>query len=213
MKTFLFLLATLALPAAADTLYSNLGDPATYLKNGGITIATSDTLGDTLAQGFRFTSAATGSLGQVDLGLGYISTNNGTVTVSLWSDGGSTVGSLLGSWDATAAVRFGTSDNVLTTFTTPGGPTLTAGTNYILTMSPRGTGVWAAWNHTSTNAAKFLSRNDAPWSTNGSGVVGAVRLLSAAPPPPPVGVPEPSSVLTLAGVLLFAVRRRSSHRS
>ena len=197
----------LVLPAHADTFYSNIGPaPNAYNPALGRTIATADVTDDRYAQGFRFTSGATGVLNQIDLGVSVASEFAGTLTVGLWNDGGSTLGTSLGSWDFTTTVEFGTSSSTLTSVLTPGGPALTAGTSYILTLSPRGTsGVWGVWNDAPTNANRFWSLNGGPWVSNDFGPVGAARLIGT---PTATSVPEPTSILTLGGMLVLAVRRR-----
>ncbi|MBS1831802.1 MAG: PEP-CTERM sorting domain-containing protein [Acidobacteria bacterium] len=207
MKHHLLFLALLALPAYADTFYSNL-DPAPNFYNSGSarSISTADATFLGIAQGFRFTSGGTGVLNQIDLGVGFVPNFAGTLTVGLWSDGGTTVGTSLGSWNLTTTVQFGTSSSALTSVLTPGGPALTAGTSYFLTLSPRGTsGVWGAWNEVTTNANRFSSYDGGPWVSSDFGPLGAARLIGTSTA---TSVPEPTSILTLGGILVLAVRRR-----
>ncbi|BDC48809.1 hypothetical protein F183_A11250 [Bryobacterales bacterium F-183] len=191
-----------------ETIYSNLGDPVLYKGKVSRNISTNDVALLTITQGFRFTALTTAVLEQIELGVA--ASRKGTLTANLWTDGVTGPGDLLGSWDFTTTERPGQSDTVLTTLATPGGPKLTAGVNYILTLAPRGTGVAALWHDSYESASVFFAIDNGPWESAGISAAGAARLTGSIPTV--TTVPEPVQILTLGGVLVLAVSRRRRWR-
>jgi hypothetical protein len=169
-----------AAPAAADTIFSNLGSsPDLYNQFTGWTISGPDSaIGGPFSHSESFTVSGTYLLSQIDLGLGFVNGTNSAV-VSLW-DGATE----LGSWNVSNQPDFATTSSILTTINVSG---ITLGTGtYTITVSAGGHDTWDAWN----------------WVVNGD--AGAYDVMGSQ-----VAVPEPGTLALLGvGLAAFAGFRR-----
>src|SRR5208283_4674568 len=94
----LLALALCSMPAMAQTLYSNLGTGTNvYYCCEGWTISGTGTLGSSQTVGEEFQVTQNGSVGQIDVGAGYVEGTN-AFTVSLDADSGGLPGTVLKTW-------------------------------------------------------------------------------------------------------------------
>ncbi|BDC48812.1 hypothetical protein F183_A11280 [Bryobacterales bacterium F-183] len=199
---FVFALTLFATAAKADVAYDSLGSPAEYRSNFGFTLGTPNAnVFNPFRIGLVFSSATTGVITQIDAALSF---SRGTAaTAALWTvASGNTPGDLLGSWDFEMTQRVGPCC-ALTSIPTPGGPKLTAGTQYFLTMSVDDD-VFAIWHRALVAGSMYATDNNgATWDPiTFTNEAGAVRILTRVPEPQ-----ELTMALPLLGLFLVWKRR------
>ncbi len=206
-------------PAARATsvFFSDLGSPVNYNADFGWTVSgTGGTGGTSYTAANLFTSAFTGSVGQIDLGVTW-AVGPDPFTASIWTDASGLPGTEVpgASWTGLlASAHFGSSSNSLVTINVSG-VSLSAGQSYFLILAPTSVNdnSWNAWNWNTQgiNGLDLYSTNGGTtWNSNGTGnPLGAFDILGAP------AVAEPSTVgllglVALAGLLVAISRRQGN---
>jgi len=207
----LLALALCSLPAmAGTTLYSNLGTGTDVYQEGiGWTISGTGTLGFSQSIADEFQVTSNGSVGTIDIGVGYVEGVN-SFKVSLDADNNGLPGAVLGSWSNLSSPQTFGGCCALLTISGITGINLTTGTNYWLVVAPEDSGstLWGAWNFSNSASGNqdVSSDGGVTWSNGGFTNQGAFDVVAGSTGT----VPEPTSLLLFGSGLVgaFAAFRR-----
>jgi len=207
----LLALALCSLPAmAGTTLYSNLGTGTDVYQEGiGWTISGTGTLGFSQSIADEFQVTSNGSVGTIDIGVGYVEGVN-SFKVSLDADNNGLPGAVMGSWSNLSSPQTFGGCCALLTISGITGINLTTGTNYWLVVAPEDSGstLWGAWNFSNSASGNqdVSSDGGVTWSNGGFTNQGAFDVVAGSTGT----VPEPTSLLLFGSGLVgaFAAFRR-----
>ncbi|MGH9511948.1 MAG: choice-of-anchor R domain-containing protein [Terriglobales bacterium] len=195
----------LTLPAMADsTAFTDLGPGGSYLCCSTFEIGGGPDAYEAVAN--EFTASVGGTLSQVDVGLTNQSGTNSAV-VSLYSDVGGTLGSLLFSGTVMNQPQSGTTPTVLATLF-PSSGSLVAGDNYFLVVAPGASDTLDGWNFNSTSASGTVLLGIG--SGFGSGFTAALNAFDVKVNT--ATVPEPSAWLMLGAELICLLAIAAARR-
>src|SRR5271157_4612032 len=169
----------------ADIIFSDLGPGDSYKGSFGYVVDSSD------AVSTPFTPTVTSVLSEVELAMGTNFGGGNQVIVQLQNDNAGSPGSIIESYSISVLPTFGgsSSDHLSVAFSSLD-PTLTAGTQYWLSVLPAVPSTLVNWNVNSTGYTGLALSSDggATWNFSSSRVEPAFRVDSAP-------VPEPSSLV------------------
>lgn len=150
----------------------------------------------------EFSSPGNFSVGQIDIGVGWVTGGGTGLMVSLWTDNNNLPGMELGSWSVSTPSKFGSTDNGVATISGITGVNIQAGANYFLELSSP-SGDWNAWSFNNLGTKGLVDQEvNGVWSQYMTYNLGAFDIL--ADPPGGQNTPEPAS-LTLLGTGLLVL--------
>lgn len=204
--------ACFALPALADSVtFTDLGSGGSY--NGTSSAYSVLGVNNTALPGAYqsvadpFTASISGTLSQIDLGLGHVSGTNSAV-VSIYTDVSNNLGTLVFSGTVFNQPAFDSSSTILATLSATAG-ILVAGDDYYLVVAPGAADTADAWNFNNTGATgTILFDNGSGFNDSQPDTLQAFDVRVNA-----TTVPEPSSWLTLGAELLCLLAVASWKRS
>ncbi len=196
--------------AMADTTsFSDLGSGDTYsCCSGGYAVSGTSSAflnGEYVSTAAGFTASVSGTLSQIDLGLGYISGTNAAI-VSIYTDTGSGLGSLIFSGTVSGQPTYKSTGTVLTTLLPTSGA-LIAGDNYFMVVSPGAGDTYDGWNFNDIGlSGELFYDKGVGYRDNGIQPVAAfdVKVNNSAEfiNSESTAVPEPSSWLMLGAEII-----------
>ena len=187
---------------AGSTFFNDLNsDPQNvYQCCNGWTVSGTGTVGTSFTTANEFTAMASGSVSQIDLGVGYVTGVN-SFYAAVYTDNNGLPGTQLDRWDnLSSQTTFGQCCG-LVTISNITGLTLTAGQSYFMILGPENINdtSWLAWNLNSTNTTgteMFSTDGGNTWTSNGTQTLGAFDILGGGggttPEPLPCFCSEPA---------------------
>lgn len=167
----------------------------------------------------EFTSQASGSISQIDLGVGYVTGPN-SFFAALYTDNNGLPGTEIAQWNNLSSSQQYGGCCVLVTISGISGVTLTSGTAYFMILGPTspGSSTWETWNWNNQGVngldlyaymgCQHGSGNGCQWISNGTGnPLGAFDVIGSSGQ----SIPEPSSLLLMGTGLAAAfgsIRRK-----
>jgi hypothetical protein len=171
--------------ATGLSLYSTDGGN-TWNSNGTQTLGAFDIVSQPVgieSNANLFTASASGSVSEIDLGVGYVTGTN-SFTASLWTDNNGVPGTQLAAWNnLTSATQYGECCG-LVSITGITGLSLTAGQQYFMVLSPQtsNSSTSEQWNLNTTGATGldlFSLDGGATWNSRGQLTLGAFDVIAA----------------------------------
>lgn len=192
-------LCAASVPAMADIAYSNLGSPVNYNCCSGWTIGGPNSPVGLVNDAEQFTSATTGNVSQIDVGVGWVTGGSNDATVQLWTSVNDLPGVMLSSTLVTNLPTFGQSSNALGTATGSLGAVVAGQQYFVVIMADPA--AWEAWNMNSTGATGLLLQDSGNgWNSFPGQTDGAFDVITGGN----TGVPEPGTLVMLGSGVLAA---------
>lgn len=149
----------------------------------------------------EFSSSGNFNVGQIDVGVGWVTGASNGATVSLWTDSNNAPGTELGSWSVSNIPGFAATSNGVATISNITGVKVQAGADYFLELSSPNHG-WDAWSFNNLGIKGLVDQKvNGVWNPYINYDLGAFDVLAD---PAGQNAPEPAT-LTLLGVGLLAL--------
>jgi hypothetical protein len=210
-------LCLVSVPALAqETFFNDFGSGFNYQSGNGWTVSGTQGTGTSFTAANEFTAMASGSIGQIDIGIGWVLHPSDQFYAALYTVGNNGLPDqqLFREDNLTSGQEFGGCCGIVT-ISGISGVTLNAGQQYFLVLGPENINEngWLAWNWNSTGATGidlFSTDGGGTWTSNGEQTISAFDILGSGQQT----VPEPSSFLLLGGGLVgaFSTMRKKIKR-